>query len=138
MTTNLTAIRPEPVESWQAWKLGEGVSYPLRIGSPVDLDEALAPAVADACWQPSDVLAIQRSHAGKGEHTLWQFTVKRSTKRGTWRESTCGGGRVFVGSMEPKPLGKPVALAAPFSPLEPFDPFEDPVGIDRGMVVRHG
>jgi hypothetical protein len=37
--------------------------------------------------------------------------------------------------MEPKPLGTPVALAAPFAPVEPFDAFrDDPVGIDRSLV----
>jgi hypothetical protein len=124
-----------PVEHWKAWKLGERESIALRIGQPVDLEEALAPAVADACWQPRDILAIQRSHDGRGEYTLWQFTVKRSTKVGTWRESSCGGGRVFVGRMEPKPLGTPVALAAPFAPVEPFDAFRDnPVGLDLSLV----
>ena len=128
-----------PAEQWTAWRLGERESYPIDLGQPETLDDALMAAMGRVT-DSGQIVAIQHSHTGRGKHTLWQFKVSRSTKRGTWRDSTNGGRRVFVGRLEPKLLFGPVAMAAPFAPVEPFDAFkDDPVGVDRSLVeVRHG
>lgn len=124
-----------PAEQWTAWRLGERESIPLDVGHPETLDDALAAAMGRVT-QAGEIVAVQHSHTGLRKHTLWQFAVKRSTKKGFWRDSTNGGRRVFVGKLEPKLLSE-VALAAPFQPVEPFDAFrDDPVGVDRALVEQ--
>jgi hypothetical protein len=120
-------------ETWAAWRLGERESLPIDLGQPETLDDALMAAMGRVT-DSGQVIAIQRSHAGRGKHTLWQFRVTRSTKKGTWRAATDGGRPVFVGKLEPKLLCE-VALAAPFAPVLPFDAFrDDPVGNDPQIV----
>jgi hypothetical protein len=120
-------------ETWAAWRLGERESLPIDLGAAETLDDALLAAMGRVT-DSGQIVAIQRSHAGRRQHTLWQFRVTRSTKRGVWRESTNGGRPVFVGKLEPKLLCE-VALAAPFAPVEPFDAFrDDPVGCDLQLI----
>jgi hypothetical protein len=120
-------------ETWSAWRLGERESYPLELGHPETLDEAVMHAMGQVVF-PGTILAVQHSHAGTRKHTLWQFQIKQSTKHGTWRDSTNGGRKVFVGRLEPKLISQ-IALAEPFAPVLPFDAFrDDPVGVDRQMV----
>ena len=122
-----------PAEQWSAWRLGERESIPLDIGQPETLAGALMAAMGGV-RHAGEIVAIQHSHTGLRKHTLWQFKVSRSTKVGTWRDSTNGGRRVFVGRLEPKLISQ-VAMAAAFQPIEPFDAFrDDAVGVDRGLV----
>lgn len=125
----------QPVETWQAWKLGERESLPIDLDAAT-LDEAVSQALSATSWHSGDILAVQHSHAGTGKFTLWQFAVKKSTRNGHWREALDGGRPVFVGRMEPKLLCQ-TALAVSFAPVEPFDAFrDDPVGIDRALVEQ--
>jgi hypothetical protein len=127
------AVTTLRAETWTAWRLGERESLPIDLGQPETLDDALLAAMGRVT-DSGQIVAIQHSHAGRRKHTLWQFRVTRSTKRGVWRESTNGGRPVFVGKLEPKLLCE-VALAAPFAPVLPFDAFrDDPVGVDRSVV----
>jgi hypothetical protein len=127
------AVTTLRAETWTAWRLGERESLPIDLGQPETLDDALMAAMGRAT-DAGQIIAIQRSHAGRRQHTLWQFRVTRSTKKGTWRAATDGGRPVFVGKLEAKLLCE-VALAAPFAPVEPFDAFrDDPVGVDRDVV----
>jgi hypothetical protein len=139
MTTQQTlshfaaAVTTLRAETWAAWRLGERESLPIDLGQPETLDDALLAAMGRVT-DSGQIVAIQHSHAGRRQHTLWQFRVTRSTKRGVWRDATNGGRPVFVGKLEPKLLCE-VALAAPFAPVLPFDAFrDDPVGVDRSVV----
>lgn len=126
------------LESWQAWRMGERESDPLAIGSTTSLEEAVNAALLAIFWQSGDCLAVLHSHTGLRKFTLWQFTVRRSSKNGVWRDSTNGGRKVFVGRLEPKLVSKTV-LAAPFAPVERFDAFRDnPVGVDLQLVEGNG
>jgi hypothetical protein len=127
------AVDAMRAETWSAWLLGKQSSYPIDLPRVETLDEALSVAVRNT-GDTGDMVAIQRSHAGRGKHTLWLFTVKRSTKHGTWRESYNGGRKVFVGNLEAKQAAQ-IELAAPFSPALAFDAFrDDPVGRDAGVI----
>jgi hypothetical protein len=127
------AVTTLRAETWTAWRLGERESLPIDLGQPETLDDALLAAMGRVT-DSGQIVAIQHSHAGRRQHTLWQFRVTRSTKRGVWRDSTDGGRKVFVGKLEAKLLCC-VALAAPFAPVLPFDAFrDDPVGVDRSVV----
>jgi hypothetical protein len=127
------AVTTLRAETWSAWRLGERESLPIDLGQPETLDDALLAAMGRVT-DSGQIVAIQHSHAGRRQHTLWQFRVTRSTKKGTWRAATDGGRPVFVGKLEAKLLCE-VALAAPFAPVEPFDAFrDDPVGVDRDVV----
>lgn len=120
-------------ETWAAWRLGPSVSYPIDLGNPESLDEAVMQAMGQM-RHPGDMLAVQCSHVGRGRHILWQFKVQQSSKIGIWRDSTNGGRKVFVGRLEAKLLSE-VALASPFAPVEPFDAFrDDPRGRDLSVV----
>lgn len=132
------AVATLRAETWSAWRLGERESYPLVLGDPETLDEALMAATAQAT-DSGQIIAIQHSHAGRRQHTLWQFRVTRSKHKGTWRDSTNGGRKVFVGKLEAKLIAQ-IALAEPFAPALPFDAFRDcPVGRDSGLVeINHG
>src|SRR5690606_30095696 len=112
---------------------GERESYPIDLGQPETLDDALMAALGNLS-DTGQVLAIQYSHAGRRKHTLWQFRATRSRHKGFWRPAYDGGKPVFIGKLEAKPLLR-VELDAPFQPREPFDAFrDDPVGVDRGLV----
>jgi hypothetical protein len=127
------AVTTLRAETWTAWRLGERESLPIDLGQPETLDDALMAAMGRVT-DSGQVIAIQRSHAGRRQHTLWQFRVTRSGRKGTWRPAYDGGRPVFVGKLEPKLLCK-TALAAPFEPVRPFDAFrDDPVGVDRSVV----
>jgi hypothetical protein len=127
------AVTTLRAETWTAWRLGERESLPIDLGQPETLDDALLAAMGRVT-DSGQIVAIQHSHAGRRQHTLWQFRVTRSTKKGTWRPAYDGGRPVFVGKLEPKLLCE-VAMAAPFAPVEPFDAFrDDPVGVDRSVV----
>lgn len=129
-------LAPLNVESWQAWKLGERESLPIKLDAPAMLDEAVAQALTNACWHPGDTLAVQYGHAGLRKFTLWQFAVRRSTKRYRWRPATDGGAPVKVCEPEAKLLSQ-VALAAPFAPVLRFDAFrDDAVGRDLSLVSQ--
>lgn len=129
------AVESIRAETWSAWHLGERVSYPIELNAPDTLDEAVMQAMGRVI-HPGTILAIQCSHHGLGKHTLWQFAVKRSGKVGTWRDSTNGGRKVFVGRMEPK-LFAQVSLAAPFAPVLRFDALRDgAVGADLQLVTQ--
>jgi hypothetical protein len=127
------AVTTLRAETWTAWRLGERESYPLDLGQPETLDDALMAAMGRAT-DAGQIVAIQRSHAGSRKHTLWQFKTSRSTKKGTWRDAYDGGRRVFVGKLEAKLIVGPVALAAPFAPVEPADVLADPVGRDLQLI----
>jgi hypothetical protein len=127
------AVTTLRAETWSAWRLGERESLPIDLGAAETLDEALLAAMGRVT-DSGQIVAIQHSHAGRRQHTLWQFRVTRSTKKGTWRAATDGGRPVFVGKLEAKLLCK-TALAAPFEPVEPFDAFrDDPVGRDLTLI----
>jgi hypothetical protein len=127
------AVTTLRAETWAAWRLGERESLPIDLGAAETLDDALLAAMGRVT-DSGQIVAIQHSHAGRRQHTLWQFRVTRSTKKGTWRPAYDGGRPVFVGKLEPKLLCE-VAMAAPFAPVEPFDAFrDDPVGVDRSVV----
>ena len=123
-----------PAESWTAWRLGERESDLIALNAPETLDDAVCQAMTAMSWQSGDTLAVQYRHECLGKITLWQFTVRRSTKHGTWRDATDGGRRVFVGRMEPK-LTLQIELAAEFAPVLRFDALRDcPVGCDLTLV----
>lgn len=127
------AVQSLHAESWQAWKLGERESDAITLDAPATLDEAVRQAIARGCWQPRDTLAVLYNHAGLRKNTLWLFTVKRSTKHGTWRDATDGGRKVFVGRMEPHLICETAVEA--FAPVLRFDAFrDDPVGRDLTLV----
>lgn len=126
-------VRPVNAEQWSAWRLGERESYPIELGSPETLDEAVRQALTGIAFHPKDTLAVLYTHAGLRKSTLWLYAIKRSTKRGTWRDSANGGRRVFVGNLEPV-LTLQTEVAA-FAPTLRFDAFrDDAVGVDRQLV----
>lgn len=51
------------------------------------------------------------------------YTVKKSTKRGVWREAYNGGRKVFVGNLELVRIGEMTMDA--FEPRRPFDALRD-------------
>lgn len=127
-------VAPLNAESWQAWRLGERESLPIPLHAPATLNEAMAQALSATGWNAGDTLAVQYSHAGLRKFTLWQFTIRRSTRNGTWRAATDGGRRVFVGNLEPKLICE-TALASAFAPVLRFDAFrDDAVGRDLTLV----
>ena len=128
-------LRPLNAEQWSAWRLGERESDPVPPIGPDTLDDAVRQALHKLAVQPGDILAVQYTHAGLRKHTLWQFAVKRSTKRYRWRPATDGGKPVKVHELEPKLIAQ-TALAAPLAPVERFDAFrDDAVGRDLTLVV---
>lgn len=128
------AVESLPIESWQAWKLGEQVSYPIAIHAET-LPDVLQQAMAGTCWNPGDRLAVQHSHAGRKEHVLRLYTVRKS-KAGFWRDASNGGRKVFVPLLIPT-LDIQIPLTAPFAPVEAFDAFRDnAVGLDLTLVSQ--
>jgi hypothetical protein len=127
------AVESLRADRWQAWSLHERESDAILLTPCETVEEAVNQALERGCWQSGDILAVQHSHAGTGRHTLWQFQIKRSSKR-TWRRSYDGGPPVPVYAMEPK-LVCQVALAAPLQPVPRFDAFrDDPAGRDAQLV----
>lgn len=122
-------------ESWQAWNLHQDQSDAIPLTPCEAIGDAVTQALERGGWQSGDTLAVQHSHAGTRSHTLWQFRVTRSTRKGFWRAATDGGRPVFVGKMEAK-LFAQVSLAAAFEPVLRFDALrDDAVGVDRSLVV---
>lgn len=127
-------VRPLNAEQWSAWRLGERESDPVPLIGADTLDDAVRQALHKLAFHPGDVLAVQHSHAGLRKHTLWQFAVKRSTKRYRWRPALDGGKPVKVAEPETKLIAQ-TAMAAPFTPVERFDAFrDDAVGRDLTLV----
>lgn len=131
-------MQPIRADEWRAWRLGERESDEVALNAPETLNETVRQALVGLCWHSRDVLAVQYRHSGLGKIMLWQFAIRRSTKRGTWRAAYDGGRKVFVGALEPKLICE-TALAAPFTPVLRFDAFrDDAVGRDLTLVSQAG
>jgi hypothetical protein len=125
----------EYLEHWQAWKLGECESYLLPVDRPNRLEAALDQALVGACWNRGDTLAVQHSHAGRGNHTLWLYTIKQESKP-QYRRDPITGEAARSQRLYPV-LVTQTALTAPFAPVDPFDAFrDDPVGRDLTLVEQ--
>lgn len=126
-------VAPLNAESWQAWRLGERESNEFALSSPLSLDDAVTQALATNKLHPGDTLAVLYHHAGRGKRTLWLYSVKKSTKRYTWREAYDGGKPVKVHALDAKLVCETAVRS--FEPVPRFDAFrDDAVGVDRSLV----
>lgn len=127
------AVETLPIETWQAWKLGERESYPIDLDHPNGLQAAMDQALVGGCWNRGDTLALTFSHAGRAEQTLWLYTIKQEAKP-VYRRDPISGDTVRSQRLYPVLIAE-TKLAAPFAPAEPFDAFRDcPVGRDLTLV----
>lgn len=132
LSTFAAAVETLPIETWQAWKLGERDSRPIPLTEVETLDEAIRQAML-ASWQPGDRLAVLYTHLGRNKRTLWLFAIKRSTKVYDYRPSTNGGAPVRVGRLYPERLIETQVQS--FAPVEAFDAFRDnAVGRDLQLI----
>jgi len=120
--------RPERSVTFKVWQ----GSYPVR-SAAVDQAETFEDAVRAATWIHKQVITVLRIDAGKAEKELALYAIKQSAPK--WRTGA-DGRTVRRCDLYPDLLHD--VLVTEFAPVEPFDPFVDPVGIDRGLVVRHG
>lgn len=125
---------PFAAVSFKAWTVGTtGIAYPADLPGDIETPDQAA-TMAGAIHKDS-VIVLHTNDALRFEkrHTVSIYTVKRSTKKGTWRAAYDGGRPVFVGNLEAHLVTR-FNVAAGFSPIEPPDCIADPVGRDLTLV----
>lgn len=119
-----------PAVTFRAWRAC-GEAYPIDLGEPAILTDALNEALARGCLQHKDTLLICRDDIRTGRSELHAWTIKRKSQPRYVRGSD-GTSKAVHDLYAAELFTCPVTG---FYPIEPFDAFrDDPVGVDRTLV----
>lgn len=129
-------IPAEHANRFRAWRVvpGNPLAYPLDIGAPVDLLEALNEAQLGSGLSHKDTLLIHERHAGKNRGVLRSYAIKQQSKANYRRDPATGIPRAE------RPLYPDLQfeVSVPeFEPERPFDALRDnAAGRDLTLVTQ--
>lgn len=129
----VTRIKAAPAVTVRAWRLAGGKAYPLEIGRPVDLQEAVAMALSAQSFNRKEGLAIEVANVADRAAQVHFYAIQEGAP--VYRRDPVTGRSERVAPIKAAPL-----WTAPFMAFEPvplFDALRDPAhGRDLTLVQQ--
>jgi len=124
----------DAARTFKAWRVTTSATYPLDIGQPDTLTDALNECQLGSALQHKETVLVHEYDAGEDSGTLRAYAVKQKSQP-LWIKCPQTG---VSKPMRPLYLDALFAVAVrDFDPVRPFDAFADcPVGFDRTLVEQ--